>query len=312
MAEYDWIAPLISGVAKGAVDIGTGLSANNQVQAAYDEMLRNLAARMGDYDALGSAGYSDLQAQQVGPSALEGIQVDAAGRQAQLEAMAGLADLADRGGLNLADEAALNRIEGGLNRNVLARRKGLANEMQARRQLGSGAQLAMDLAAQQDSAQQANMRAEGIAGQAQQRALDAILQKAGLGRAMTNDDYQRQRDAALARDAIEARNAAARTDAAKYNNSLRGQSFEDNLAKARGKTDLTNSINQTRFGQGAQSARTTGAMGGYTNSLIDAGSSAFDSMTKNSKEGDSDTDIADFTSGAAKGGADAFGDDDDD
>lgn len=44
---------------------------------------------------------------------------------------------------------------------------------------------------------------------------------------------------------IEARNAAARTDASKYNNQLAGQNYEDQLRKIQGKTGLTESTNRT-------------------------------------------------------------------
>lgn len=296
MSDYSWIGPLIGGIGKGFNSFTAGNQANQQMQDAYAQMLANLNARMGDYDALGSAGYQDIAAQQLGPSALESIQLDPQGQQAQLEAMAALGELADRGGLNLADQTALNRLEGTLNRNAMARQKGLANEYAARGQLGSGAQLAMDIAGQQNAAMQASDRAEGIAGQAQQRALQAMLQRGQFGRSMSNDQYGRARDAAMARDAIEARNAAARTDAGKYNNSLRGQNFEDQLAKARGKTQLTGDINNAVFGSGRQGANTTLGQASATNSLIDSGSTAFQQYQKNQQEGDSDPDVSSYDS----------------
>lgn len=284
MGDYDWLAPLISGVAKGAVDVGTGLAANDQMQGTYAEMLRRLAEREADYDALGTAGYKPVTAEQVGPSALEGIQGDPAARQAQLEAMAALDELAKNGGLSLADLKALNDMQRGLNQNDASRRKGLANEFAARGQLGSGAQLAMAMQGQQDAAQNANQQSESVAAQAQRRALEAILQRGSMGRSMGNDDYARKADAARARDAIEARNAAARMQAQGANNAIAGQNFTDQLAKARGKTDLTNASNQAVFGKGAQQARTTGAMGGYTNKLIDTGATAFDAWNKDSPD----------------------------
>lgn len=292
--DYSWIGPLVGAVGKGVNSFATADKANNQMQEAYAEMLRNLQARFGDYDALGKAGYSDLAPQQLGPSALEGIQNDPAARQAQQEALAALAELAQSGGLNLGDMAALNQVQGNLNRNDTARRKGLANEFAARGQLGSGAQLAMGLQGQQDAAMNANQRAESVAAQAQARAMQALLQKGQTARGMSNDDYQRKRDAALARDAIEARNAAARTDAGKYNNSLRGQAFEDDLAKARGKTQLTGDMNAAVFGRGKQSANTTLGMGSATNGLIDSGTTAWNKFQQDSAEGDSDPDVADY------------------
>lgn len=293
MGDYSWIGPVAAEIGKGINSYGASESANAQIQAAYDEMMRNLQQRFGDYDALGKAGYQDLTAQQVGPSALASIPRDEAARQAQQEALASLAELADRGGLNLADMKALNDIQGNLNRNASSRRQGLANQFAARGQLGAGAQLAMGLDAQQNDAMNANAAGESAAAQAQQRAMQAILQKGSMARGMSADDYARSRDAAMARDAIEARNAAARTDASKYNNSIRGQGFEDELAKAKGKTSLTNSMNQAVFGKGRQGAATTAAQAGYRNDLIDTGRSAWDSMGKKDSGSDTTLDYGD-------------------
>lgn len=270
MGDYDWIGPVASGIGKGINSYMSADQADAQMQEAYRQMLANLQARMGDYDALGRAGYQPITAQQTGPSALENIPQDAQARMAQQEAMAKLSELAANGGLSLADMQALNEIQGNLNRNTSARRAGLANEFAARGQLGSGAQLAMDLNNQSNAAMTANQAGESAAAQAQARALEAILQKGSMGRAMGNDEYQRQLNAARAKDLIEARNAAARTDASKYNNSIAGQAYEDELAKARGKTSLTNSMNSAVFGRGSQSANTTLGKASATNSLFDS------------------------------------------
>lgn len=279
MGDYSWIGPLISGIAKGANSSATADSAQGISDAAYAQMLANLRDRMGDYDKLGTAGYKDIAAQQLGPSALEGIQSDLSARAAQQQSIAALQQLADNGGLSLSDMKALNELQGNLNRNDSARRNALSNQYAARGQLGSGAQLAMELQGQQQSAQSANQRGESIAAQAQDRALQAILQKGQVARGMSNDDYSRKSDAAKARDAIEARNAAARTDAGKYNNSLRGQAYEDALAQARGKSGLTDSMNQTIFGQARSQGNTTLAKGGYRNDLIDQGSTLLNKGT---------------------------------
>ena len=303
MGDYSWIPQAIGGVAKAANSYGTADKANSEMQEAYRQMLANLQARFGDYDALGKAGYSDIGAQQVGPSALEGITNDPQARLAQQEALAALSELAANGGLSLADMAALNQIQGNLNRNDSARRQGTANEFAARGQLGAGAQLAMAMQGNQDAAVNANQRAESTAAQAQARALQAILSKGQMAGQMGNEDYRRKADAARARDAIEARNAAARTDASKYNNSLRGQSFEDELAKARGKTALTGDMNAAVFGQGKQTANTTLGKGSYTNELIGQGASGFGKLLSNANEGDSDADISNAGMSAGAGAA---------
>ncbi len=294
MADFSWIGPLVSAVGQGINSAGANNSATDDYLAAYEQMLANLQARFGDYDKLGKAGYQDIEAQQVGPSALEGIQLDPRAQLEQEAALAALSDLSDRGGLSLGDMKALNDIQGNLNRNTLARRKGLANDFAARGQLGSGAQLAMDMQAQSDAAMNANQRGESIAAQAQDRAMQAILEKGRMARSMGDDSWRRQAMAAQARDAIEARNAAARTDAGKYNNTIRGQAFEDELSKARGKTSLTNSINEAVFGQGQTKANRTLANANLTNAAIGAGGDAFASWASDD-DGKGDLPPADNT-----------------
>lgn len=292
----DWtsaIGPIIGGVGQLLNSQNANNSASADYQKAYDEMLRNLRERFGDYDKLGKAGYQDVTAQQVGPSALEGIPQDLQARQAQQESMGALDDLSAHGGLSLADMQALNEIQRNLNRNTSARRQSTANEFAARGQLGSGAQLAMDLAGQQQAAESANQRGESTAAQAQARALQAILQKGQMGRQMGNDDYQRKAAAAQARDAIEARNAAARTDASKTNNAYRGQSFQDELAKAQGKTKLSGDINQVVFGKGQTSANNTLANANNTNTAIKGATSLFGNNGGGSGGSGGDTDTGD-------------------
>lgn len=279
MGDYDWVAPVAGAIGKGVNSYMAADKANAETQRAYDEMLANWRARMGDYDALGKAGYQQLAPQQLGPSALDQIQNDPAALAAQNEALAKLSELAANGGLSLADMKALNDIQANLNRNTQARSKGLANEFAARGQLGSGAQLGMQLQGNSDAAMNANRAGESAAAQAQARAFDAILAKGNMGRQMSNDDYQRKLNAARARDSIEAHNAAARTDAGKYNNSIAGQGFEDELAKARGKTSLTNSMNEAVFGKGSANKNTTLGKASAVNGNIDSATSAFGSMS---------------------------------
>lgn len=284
MADWSWVGPVANAVGQYAGGMSAGNQANSTLQGAYDEMLRNLQARFGDYDALGAAGYQDVTPEQLGDTALASIPEDLGARQAQQESIAALGDLSQHGGLSLADMQALNEIQGNLNRNNMARQKGLANEFAARGQLGSGAQLAMGLANQQNAAMNANQAGETAAAQAQQRAMEAILRKGEMARGMSSDDYRRKAAAAQAKDAIMARNAAARSDAARYNNSLRGQTYQDRLAQAAGKTSLTNAMNKGIMGKADQSARTTVANASRTGKFGNDLQSAFGTQPTQSTE----------------------------
>lgn len=244
-------------------------------QAAYDEMLRNLRERFADYDALGTAGYEQYVPATIGRSALSGIQEDPGLRQAQQETLAALKDIIDSGGLTLSDMKALNDVQRNLNQNNTARRKGLTNEFAARGQLGAGAQMAMALQGQQDDAENANQRGEATAAQAQDRALGATMKRGAFAGEMSAEDYKRQKAEADAADFIERWNASTRNDGAKYRNSIKGQAFGDGLAKARGKTSLTDSTNSAVFGKGRDAAGSVETQGKLRNNFIQSGTNAF-------------------------------------
>lgn len=280
--DYSWIGPLVSAVGSGINSYATSEQASKISQAAYDEMLRNLRERFGDYDKLGTAGYEQYIPAQLGRSALSGVQDDPALRQAQQETLAALQDVISSGGLTLADLKGLSDVERRLNQQNMARRKGIENSFAARGQLGAGAQLASELDSAQDAAELANQRGEATAAQASDRRMQALMRRGELARGMSGDDYRRQSEAARADDFISQWNASARNDGAKYRNTVRGQGFEDELAKARGKTSLTNSMNEAVFSKGQDKAKTQRLQGAYRNDLLKAGGSAFGSGTSGS------------------------------
>lgn len=276
MGDFNW-AQFAGGLASGLNSYATSEEASKISQAAYEEMMRNLSERFGDYDKLGTAGYEALVPALRGRSALEDIQEDPASRLAQEQTLAELKDIIDSGGLSLADMKAMNDIQRNLNQQDAARRKGLANDFAARGQLGAGAQLAMALQGQQDAAESANQRAEATAAQAQDRRMGATMKRGDFARGMSRDAYGRDSNAAQAHDAINRWNADVRNDSQRYNNTVRGQAFEDELSKARGKTSLTNSMNEAVFGKGKDKAGSVETQGKLRNDFIKAGANAFGS-----------------------------------
>lgn len=253
--------------------VGGSLAANGITQAAYASMLQNLQNRFNDYANLGPAGYKNITAQQLGPSQLGSIAPNAQDEAQQQEAISELQDIQNRGGLNLSDQAALDQIQAQLNQNNSARANATANQYAARGELGSGAQMAMDLANNQNAATTANAAGQSAAAQAQQRAMQAVLQKAQASRTMENDQYARQAAAASANDAIAQHNANYATDAGKYNNTLAGQSFQDQLSKLKGETTLTGDLNNTLLGSANGNANTVkGLAQGGSNLLGGLGS----------------------------------------
>lgn len=285
MGDYDWVAPLVSGIGSAVNSYATSEDASRTSQEAYEEMLRNLAERFGDYDRLGTAGYEQYIPEQLRPSALAGIQENPALRGAQQDTLAALQEMIESGGLTLADMKALNDVQRNLSQQNQARRKGIANSFAARGQLGAGAQLGMELDAAQDAAELANQRGEATAAQAQERRMSALMKRGDFAGKMSSEDYRRAKEAADAEDFINRWNASARNEGAKYRNTVRGQAFEDELSKARGKTSLTNSVNEATFGKGQDLAKTKRLQGQYRNNMLDTAGSAFGGVGKGDNGG---------------------------
>lgn len=310
MGDWDWVGPVAAAGGSFLNSTLTSEEASKISQAAYEQMLANLRDRFGDYDKLGTAGYEQYVPAQLGASALAGVEEDPALRLAQQDTLAALKDIIDSGGLTLADMKALGDVERRLNQQNAARRKGVLNSFAARGQLGSGAQLAAELDSAQDAAELANQRGEGIAAQAQDRRMQALMKRGEFARGMSADDVRRQTEAAQADDFIKRWNASALNDGSKYRNTVKGQAFEDELSKARGKTSLTNSYNEALGGQARDKVNTTTAQGAYRNDLLKAGGNAASSFGSGSSNSDASSTGSKAANGGAAGAASAFGDDD--
>lgn len=161
---------------------------------------------------------------------------------AQRAALAKLQQISDEGGLTLADRAALDTQINRAARAAAAGRNAISNQMAARGQLGSGAELAMNLQAQQQGAQNSYETARDTAATAQQRALQAIMQRGQMAGQMREQDFGERMAAARARDEISRYNAAARERANRYNAGLGQQAFENAMRKAAGGQAATGAL----------------------------------------------------------------------
>lgn len=236
------ITPMLIGMGVSAVAslIGELMAGGKEAEA---RKVMAEAAKM--YDAVDLPKLEQAVAQELGPSAFESITVDPAYKSAQLDALNRLSQIAEEGGMTLADKAAMNQITGQLARRDAAARGAIREDMQARGTLGAGAELASRLAAQQESSQIASERGLGVAAQAQQRALDAIMRRGTLAGDIRGQEFGEQSTAAQARDAIARYNAAARERAQGYNLGRSQQEFENQMRR-------TGAQVNTRLGQGTQ------------------------------------------------------------
>lgn len=213
----------------GAIGLGVaGIAAvvgELMAQGKREEAQQYLQQAEASMDATQIPELQRAVAEQIGSTAFEQIKTDPALRRAQMGALSKLGQIAEEGGMTLEDKAALNQITGQLSRQQAGARQAIMENMAARGTLGSGAELAQRLSAQQESAQQASQRGLDVAAMAQRRALDAIMQRGQLGGSIRAQEYGEASNRAQAQDAIARYNADARQRAQAYNLDLPMQEY---------------------------------------------------------------------------------------
>ena len=200
------------------VGIGAGLGALGLFDSDEDPMATQLEYAKQQFEALGNP--PDLsyelalkqfrEAGQLSPeqeeayrlnySNIAGIQEDTTGRDTQLEA---LNLLKQRGrGLGTEERAAFNEMRDQAQRDAEAKRAQIMNQMAARGQGGSGAELLSALQGAQSANTELSKQGDRMAATAAQNALGAISQAGQLGSSLRSQDYGAQMDKARALDAL--------------------------------------------------------------------------------------------------------------
>lgn len=138
---------------------------------------------------------------ELGPSAMEEIEIDPRLRAAQMRALEQLGEVSESG-LTEADMAAIEEARRGAEASSQARQEQILQDMQQRGQGGSGAELAARLAAGQAATDRQGQASLQIAQEANKRALEALLQRGELGSRIRAQEFGEASDVARARDLI--------------------------------------------------------------------------------------------------------------
>ncbi len=167
---------------------------------------------LGDLDAeqIASGGditYNPLQAKMaqassMGPTAMEQVSVDPRLAQQQMASLASLQEIVDGGGLNAMDKANLAKIQTQTATADRGRRDAIRQNMSSRGMGGSGMDLLAQLQSSQGASDQAAQESLDVAGMAEQRSLQAMMQSGQLAGNIRNQSHGEQSQLAQARDAI--------------------------------------------------------------------------------------------------------------
>lgn len=228
-----------------------------------------------------------LEAEQMGASALEGVQEDPRLRQAQLQALSEMTELGQQG-LGAEDRAAFNELRRQAAGQAQAQKESVLQQMQERGMADSGASLVAQLAAGQQAADRMSAEGDRLAAQAAAARRQALGQQSDMATRMSQNQLALAGQKASAADAIRqfntqsrqqtnlanvdyqrqlaAQRAATANQQELYNKGLIQQRFQNEMAKATGvagqQANLAGSLmQQGAAAQQAQQAQTGALIG---------------------------------------------------
>ena len=175
---------------------------------------------------------------ELGPSQFEEIETDPRLRRAQLDALGRLEEFGGAG-LTEAEKAQSFLMQRQVAGEEQARQKSILQGMAERGVSGSGIELAARLGSSQASAERRAMSQAQLAGQAQQRALQAITQGAGLAGQVRGQEFGEAAQTASAADRIAQFNIQQRAQI-EAANLAREQNIEQQRAAAAQQQEISN------------------------------------------------------------------------
>ncbi len=148
---------------------------------------------------------------------LAGISTNPAETQAQLEALQGLQNISNEGGLTAIDQAKLGQIKTQEDVQARGAREAILQNARARGVGGSGLELESQLMNAQNAATDQSQRDLDVGALAEQRALQALIAGGQLGGQMQQTEFGQKAQIANAEDAINRFNAANQQAQENYN-----------------------------------------------------------------------------------------------
>lgn len=208
---------------------------------------------MDELDPVRAVGYD---AAMTGPSAFNDVATDPRLRQAQLDALTQIQDVAKQGGLTAQDRARIAQIESDTATADRGRRDAILQNMRSRGMGGSSQELLAQLQSAQAATDQANQSGLNVAGMAQQRALDAMSGAGQLGGQIRGQDFGEQSTIASSRDAMNQFNTANTNRAREFGAGAANTVNNANANRTMGTRQFnTGSLNDARqFGASARNA----------------------------------------------------------
>lgn len=193
-----------------------------------------------------------IQQQQSG---MNQVQADPNAVAAQQAALAKLTS-ASNGGLTPADAAALGQIQSQADQSEQGKEGSILQDMQQRGEGGSGNELAARLSSAQSSAEGQRQAGLNVAGQASQRALQAMSQMGSLGGQIQNENFGEAASKAQAQDAINKYNAMNSQQVAGQNTNIGNAAQQYNLQNTQNTSNMNTGVANQQNAMNAQANQT--------------------------------------------------------
>lgn len=148
------------------------------------------------------------QAVELGPSEMGKVYTDPALKQAQMNALLKMQEIGDQGGMTATDRARLAQIQGETEAALRGQQGAIQQNLAARGLSGGLTEMVQRQIASQGAANRQAQQGLDVKAQAEQRALQAIMQSGQLGGQMEQQQFVQAAQKAAAQDAIARFNAA--------------------------------------------------------------------------------------------------------
>lgn len=201
------------------------------------------------------------------------ISADPRFQTAQYQSLGGLDDIINSGGMTLNDKLLSDNAMRAATTQSSREQGAITRELAERGLAGSGQELAMRLAAQQNSANTQAQAAQQTAANAQQRALDAMMQRGNMAGNMQSASYEQQNKAASAKDLIKQFNINNAYDVQGRNADISNAGQERNLNSRQAFTDGNTAIRNGNV------VSNTGAIQQTFDNKLDKGAAAMGAAT---------------------------------
>lgn len=232
-----------------------------QQQQAYAAQQAAIQQILDMYKGISLPQLQAIAPQLLGPSAAGAVTTDPALQAAQMSALSGLQQEAQKNGMTSADQAALDLAENKVSGNEEAQRAAIGNLLASRGLGSSGAAIAEMGSGARNNADAAATAGEQAATAARSRALQAFTQGGQLAGNISNEQFNQRMQTASARDAWNKYNTDAMNKAQYYNAALPEERFQNQMTLTGAQTQPLEQMGQSQLAGGQANAGFTGTLG---------------------------------------------------